>query len=39
VPVDQLQSALALTSVGRELFAEAAGLRHWDGNSKREYRI
>jgi hypothetical protein len=39
VPGDQLQSALALKSVGRELSATAVGLRHWDGNSKREYRI
>jgi hypothetical protein len=39
VPADQLQSVMALTSVGRELSATAAGLRHWDGKSKREYRI
>jgi len=39
VPGDQLQSALALKSVGRELSATAVGLRHWDGNSKCEYRI
>ncbi|MGZ5378031.1 MAG: 2'-5' RNA ligase family protein [Mycobacterium sp.] len=41
VRADQLQSALAVKSVGRELSGDptAAGLRHWDGNSKREYRI
>jgi 2'-5' RNA ligase len=39
VPADQLQSALALKSVGRDLSATAVGLRHWDGNSNREYLI
>lgn len=39
VPADQLRAALALTRVGRELSATATGLRHWDGKSKREYRI
>lgn len=39
VPADQLKSAMTLKSVGHQLFAAAVGLRHWDGNSKREYPI
>ena len=39
VPADQLESVMALRSVSRDLSATAVGLRHWDGNSKREYRI
>lgn len=39
VPADQLKSALTLRSVGHELSASIVGLRHWDGHSKREYRI
>ncbi|MFI5508591.1 2'-5' RNA ligase family protein [Mycobacterium sp. NPDC051804] len=39
VPPDQLESALTLKSVGHPLSATVVGLRHWDGNSKREYPI
>ncbi len=39
VPADQLQSALVLRSMAPDLSATAVGLRHWDGNSKREYQI
>jgi 2'-5' RNA ligase len=39
VAADQLKPALALRSVSQHLSATAVGLRHWDGDSKREYRI
>ena len=39
VAVDQLKPAMALRSVSQHLSATAVGLRHWDGNAKREYRI
>lgn len=39
VPAEQLQTALTVTSVSRELSATAVGIRHWDGNAKREYPI
>jgi len=39
VPADQLQTALTVKSVSRELSATAVGIRHWDGNAKIEYPI
>jgi 2'-5' RNA ligase len=39
VPPAQLQTALSVTSVGRDLPVIAVSLRHWDGNSKHEHRI
>ena len=39
VPPDQLTSAMRLKSVGHPLSAAVVGLRHWDGNAKREYPI
>jgi len=39
VPADQLPVAMSVTSVTRELSATAVGIRHWDGNAKREYPI
>jgi 2'-5' RNA ligase len=39
VAADQLKPALALRSVSHQLSATVVGLRHWDGDSKREYRI
>lgn len=39
LPGDQLQAALALQSLGRDLSAAVVGLRRWDGNAKREYPI
>ncbi|WP_006246950.1 2'-5' RNA ligase family protein [Mycolicibacterium tusciae] len=39
VPADQLQSVMALKRVSHDLSATVVGLRHWDGNAKREYRI
>jgi 2'-5' RNA ligase len=39
VPAEQLQSALTMQSVSRELSATGVGIRHWDGNAKREYPI
>ena len=34
VPAAQLQSALTVQSVSRELSATVIGIRHWDGNAK-----
>ena len=39
VPPDQLKSAMTLKSVGHHLPAAIVGLRHWDGDSKREHPI
>jgi hypothetical protein len=39
VPADHLHTALTVESVSRELSATGVGLRHWDGNAKREYPI
>jgi hypothetical protein len=39
VPADQLRAALTVKSVGRDLSATAVGIRHWDGNAKREQLI
>lgn len=39
VPADQLKPALGLKSVGHQLSAAIVGLRHWDGNDKREYPV
>ncbi len=39
VAPEQLATALALRSVSRELRGTVVGLRHWDGNAKREYPI
>lgn len=39
VPAEQLQAVMTLRSVSHKLSATAVALRHWDGNSKREYRI
>ena len=39
LPADQLKAAMTLKSVGHHLSAAVVGLRHWDGNSKREYPI
>jgi len=39
VPAGQLNSALTLKSVGHPLSAAIVGLRHWDGNAKREHPI
>ncbi len=36
---DQLPMAMSLKAVGRDVRAAAVGLRHWDGDAKREYRI
>ena len=36
---DKLAAALTLEDVGRDLPARAVGLRYWDGDAKREYRI
>jgi 2'-5' RNA ligase len=39
VNADLLGTALTLKSVSREFAATAVGIRHWDGNAKREYPI
>jgi 2'-5' RNA ligase len=39
VDADSLGTALSLKPVTREIAATAVGLRHWDGNAKREYPI
>lgn len=39
VRADQLRAALTVRSLGRDLSAAAVGIRHWDGNTKREYLI
>lgn len=39
MPADKVQSALTLASVGHQLSAAVVGLRHWDGNARREYPI
>jgi 2'-5' RNA ligase len=39
VSPEQLQSALTVKGLGQNLSATAVGVRHWDGNTKREYPI
>lgn len=39
VPADQLGTALEVNAVSRDLTGSAVGLRHWDGNAKRESPI
>jgi hypothetical protein len=39
VPAEQLQAALTVKRMGRDLPAQFVGLRHWDGAAKREYAI
>jgi 2'-5' RNA ligase len=39
VPADQLRSAMAVKRLSRNLPATAVGIRHWDGNAKRQYPI
>jgi hypothetical protein len=39
LPADLLHTALTVASVSRELSATGVGIRHWDGNAKREYPI
>lgn len=39
VSADELAAALALQEVGRDLRARAVGLRHWDGDAKRQHPI
>lgn len=39
LPAGQLGTALSLRGVGRECGGRLVGLRHWDGDSRREYFI
>lgn len=39
VPAEQLQAALTVPGLGRDLSATFVGIRHWDGNAKRDYVI
>jgi hypothetical protein len=39
VTVEQLPTALALKSVGRDIRGRAVGLRHWDGDKREEHPI
>ena len=34
-----LRAALTVNGLSRDLSAAAVGIRHWDGNAKREYPI
>ncbi len=39
VPADRLPAVVALRRLGRDLAGSITGLRHWDGNAKREHPI
>ena len=39
VPANQLRAAMTVNGLSRDLSAAAVGIRHWDGNAKREYPI
>lgn len=39
VPGEQLQAALTVPGLGRDLSGAIVRTRHWDGNAKREYSI
>jgi 2'-5' RNA ligase len=39
VPAEQLQAALTVPGLGRDLSATIVRIRHWDGNAKHEYPI